>query len=30
MEAAHIDRLHVTISHCRSFAVAYVVAEGEG
>jgi len=29
MEAAHITRLHVTISHCRSFAVAYVVAEGE-
>jgi holo-[acyl-carrier protein] synthase len=30
MQAAQIARLHVTISHCRSFAVAYVVAEGEG
>ena len=30
MQAADIARLHVTISHCRSFAVAYVVAEGEG
>ena len=30
MQAAHIARLHVTISHCRSFAVAYVIAEGEG
>jgi holo-[acyl-carrier protein] synthase len=30
MAAAHIGRMHVTISHCRSFAVAYVVAEGEG
>ena len=29
MAAAHIARLHVTISHCRSFAVAYVVAEGD-
>jgi holo-[acyl-carrier protein] synthase len=29
MQAAQIARLHVTISHCRSFAVAYVVAEGE-
>ena len=29
MQAADIARLHVTISHCRSFAVAYVVAEGE-
>jgi holo-[acyl-carrier protein] synthase len=30
MQAAGIARLHVTISHCRGFAVAYVVAEGEG
>ncbi len=30
MKAADVARLHVTISHCRSFAVAYVVAEGEG
>jgi holo-[acyl-carrier protein] synthase len=30
MAAAHIRHLHVTISHCRSFAVAYVVAEGDG
>jgi len=29
MQAAHIARLHVSISHCRTFAVAYVVAEGE-
>jgi len=29
MQAAHIAKMHVTISHCRSFAVAYVVAEGE-
>ncbi len=29
MERAGIRRLHVTISHCRSFAVAYVVAEGD-
>jgi holo-[acyl-carrier protein] synthase len=29
MQAARIARLHVTISHCRNFAVAYVVAEGE-
>jgi holo-[acyl-carrier protein] synthase len=28
MTAAHIAKLHVTISHCRNFAVAYVVAEG--
>jgi holo-[acyl-carrier protein] synthase len=27
MEAAGIATLHVTISHCRAFAVAYVVAE---
>jgi holo-[acyl-carrier protein] synthase len=30
MAAAHIARLHVSISHCRNFAVAYVVAESEG
>ena len=30
MTAAHIAHFHVSISHCRSFAVAYVVAEGEG
>jgi holo-[acyl-carrier protein] synthase len=30
MHSAHIGHLHITISHCRSFAVAYVVAEGEG
>lgn len=30
MEKAHIARLHVSISHCRNFAVAYVVAESEG
>jgi holo-[acyl-carrier protein] synthase len=29
MEHARIRRLHVSISHCRSFAVAYVVAEGD-
>jgi holo-[acyl-carrier protein] synthase len=29
MASAHIARLHVSISHCRNFAVAYVVAEGE-
>jgi holo-[acyl-carrier protein] synthase len=28
MERAGISRMHVSISHCRSFAVAYVVAEG--
>jgi holo-[acyl-carrier protein] synthase len=28
MNAANIGRMHVSISHCRSFAVAYVVAEG--
>ncbi len=27
MEKARIGRLHVTISHCRNFAVAYAVAE---
>jgi holo-[acyl-carrier protein] synthase len=30
MTAANIGRMHVSISHCRSFAVAYVVAEGNG
>jgi holo-[acyl-carrier protein] synthase len=29
MEQAGIQQLHVSISHCRSHAVAYVVAEGE-
>jgi holo-[acyl-carrier protein] synthase len=29
MDQAGIRRLHVSISHCRSFAVAYVVAEGD-
>jgi holo-[acyl-carrier protein] synthase len=29
MTAAGIARMHVTISHCRSFAVSYVVAEGD-
>jgi holo-[acyl-carrier protein] synthase len=29
MQKARIGRMHVTISHCRSFAVAYVVAEGD-
>jgi holo-[acyl-carrier protein] synthase len=29
MEQAGIRRLHVTISHCRCHAVAYVVAEGD-
>jgi holo-[acyl-carrier protein] synthase len=29
MEAAKIERMHLSISHCRAFAVAYVVAEGE-
>jgi holo-[acyl-carrier protein] synthase len=28
MVRAGIERMHVSISHCRSFAVAYVVAEG--
>ena len=27
MEKAGIRKLHVSISHCRSFAVAHVVAE---
>ncbi len=27
MEKAGIQRLHVSISHCRSFAVAHVIAE---
>jgi hypothetical protein len=29
MERSGIRWLHVTISHCRCHAVAYVVAEGE-
>jgi holo-[acyl-carrier protein] synthase len=29
MDAARIARMHVSISHCRSFAVAHVVAEGD-
>jgi holo-[acyl-carrier protein] synthase len=29
MLAAQIVQMHVSISHCRSFAVAHVVAEGE-
>jgi holo-[acyl-carrier protein] synthase len=29
MEKAGIRQLHVSISHCRSFAVAHVVAEGD-
>jgi len=29
MDRAGIRRMHVTISHCRSFAVAYVIAEGD-
>ena len=29
MERAGIQQLHVSISHCRGYAVAYVVAEGE-
>jgi holo-[acyl-carrier protein] synthase len=29
MQAARISRMHITISHCRSFAVACVVAEGD-
>ena len=28
MEQAGIQSMHVSISHCRSYAVAYVVAEG--
>jgi phosphopantetheinyl transferase (holo-ACP synthase) len=28
--AARIGKLHISISHCRSFAVAYVVAESGG
>ena len=28
MEQIGIRRLHVTISHCRCHAVAYVIAEG--
>jgi holo-[acyl-carrier protein] synthase len=27
MRAAQIGKMHITISHCRNFAVAYVVAE---
>jgi holo-[acyl-carrier protein] synthase len=30
LEQAGIQRIHITISHCRSHAVAYAVAEGEG
>ncbi len=30
MDRAGIQRMHVSISHCRSHAVAYVVAEGVG
>src|SRR5262245_4903556 len=29
MTAARIARMYVSISHCRAFAVAYVVAEGD-
>ena len=29
MDRAGIGSMHVTISHCRSYAVAYVVAEGD-
>jgi len=29
MERAAIKRLHVSISHCRGYAVAYVIAEGD-
>ncbi len=29
MERAGIKSMHVSISHCRNFAVAYVVAEGD-
>ena len=29
MESVGIRRMHLSISHCRSFAVAYVLAEGE-
>jgi holo-[acyl-carrier protein] synthase len=29
MEQSGIRRLHITISHCRCHAVAYVVAEGD-
>jgi len=29
MERAGITAMHISISHCRSFAVAYVVAEGD-
>jgi holo-[acyl-carrier protein] synthase len=29
MRAAHIGKLHISISHCRNYAVAHVVAEGE-
>jgi holo-[acyl-carrier protein] synthase len=28
--AANIGRMHISISHCRNFAVAYVVAESDG
>jgi phosphopantetheinyl transferase (holo-ACP synthase) len=30
MAAACIGKLHISISHCRSFAVAHVIAEGNG
>lgn len=30
MERAGIKTMHISISHCRSFAVAHVVAEGDG
>ena len=29
MERAGIKQMHVSISHCRNYAVAYVVAEGD-
>ncbi|MCI0493176.1 MAG: holo-ACP synthase [Planctomycetes bacterium] len=30
MEQAGIQKIHITISHCRSHAVATAIAEGEG
>ncbi len=29
-ESAGARRIHLTLSHCRSHAVAYAVAEGRG
>jgi holo-[acyl-carrier protein] synthase len=30
LERSGITRMHISISHCRSHAIAYAIAEGEG